>query len=53
MNDIDVRITFKTTEEMRDLLKKTADKKDVSVSHVIREAIKLYFQEAEVNELRK
>jgi hypothetical protein len=41
----DIRITFTTDEATRDKLKATAAKKDVSVSKIIREALKLYFQE--------
>jgi metal-responsive CopG/Arc/MetJ family transcriptional regulator len=41
----DVRITFTTDEIMAEKLKSTAAKNDVSVSKIIREAVKLYFQE--------
>lgn len=43
----DIRITFTTDEIMAEKLKTTATKKDVSVSKIIREAVKLYFQEEE------
>ena len=41
----DVVISFKAEDDIRDRLKELAAKRDVSVSQIIREALKLYFQE--------
>lgn len=41
----DVVLSFKVTETMRDQIKEIATKKDIPVSQLIREAIKLYIQE--------
>lgn len=41
----DVKLSVKVNETMSNQLKTEATKRDVSVSQVIREAIKLYFQE--------
>ena len=46
----DCKITFKTTESMRDQLKELAAKRDVAVSQIIREALKEYFQEVDEDE---
>lgn len=43
----DIVMTFKVTETMRDQIKTLAAEKDIPVSQLIREAIKLYFQEVE------
>ena len=37
----DCIIGFKTTDEMKEQLKALADEKDVSISHIIREYIKM------------
>ena len=41
----DVKLSVKVNETMSNQLKAEATKRDVSVSQVIRDAIKLYFQE--------
>lgn len=43
----DVILSFKADEEIKTLLKAEAQKKDMSVSAIIRKAIKAYFQEVE------
>ena len=43
----DVKLSVKVNESMNNQLKAEAIKRDVSVSQVIRDAIKLYFQEVE------
>lgn len=42
----DIVITFKVDEEMKEQMKECAKKKDISVSQMIREAIRKYMQEA-------
>ena len=41
----DVVLSFKVTETMRDQIKEIVIEKDIPVSQLIREAIKLYIQE--------
>lgn len=42
----DIKLSVKVDETMNNQLKAEATKKDITVSQVIRDAIKLYFQEA-------
>ena len=43
----DVKLSVKVNETMSNQLKAEATKKDITVSQVIRDAIKLYFQKEE------
>lgn len=45
----DVVMSFKVDENTRDNLKRVAFEKDLPVSKIIRDALKYYFQEVEVN----
>ena len=45
----DEKITIRIAEDEKELLKKYSIKKDIPMSQIIREAIKLYIQEEEVN----
>jgi Arc/MetJ-type ribon-helix-helix transcriptional regulator len=40
----DIRLSFQLPESLRDQVREYARKKDMSVSAVIREALRLYFQ---------